>query len=149
MKHVAILDAGRLAGHEAPEGSARLSADSPEAPLGPVDLDPASEALGGIDANCAEGAPHRIPWENLKPIIYHDGQDLAPVARRAAGRRESPRAGFHFSEAAGDEGELVELKVKVGPGMRESPLAPGRAARAGSSRREPGASIAEDASCEG
>ena len=148
MKHVAILKADRRAGRAARLSSDCRSADSPERPLGPIEFDPASEAFDATDAKNAEGGPHRFPWENLKPIIYHNAQDLTPEAHRAPGRRESRRAGFHFSEATGDEGELVELKVKAEPGMTESSLAPDRAARAGSSFHEPGAWMVEDASCD-
>jgi D-alanine-D-alanine ligase len=148
MKHVAILEADRRAGRAARLSSDCRAADSPGRPLGPVEFDPASEAFEGIDAKNAEEGPHPIPRENLKPIIYHNAQDLTPEARRAPGRRESRRAGFHSSEATGDEGELVELKVKAEPGMTESSLAPDRAARAGSSFDEPGAWMVEDASCD-
>jgi D-alanine-D-alanine ligase-like ATP-grasp enzyme len=148
MKHVAILKADRRAGRAALLSSDCRSADSIERPLPPAELDRASEASGATDAKCAEDGPHRFPWENLKPIIYHDAQDLTPEARRALGRRESRSAGLRFSEAAGDEGELVELKVKAEPGMTEMSLAQDRAARAGSSFHEPGAGMVEDAWCD-
>jgi hypothetical protein len=148
MKHVAILKADRRAGRAAWLSSDRCAADSLDRPLGHVGFDPASQAFDGTDAKNAEGGLHRFPWENLKPIIYHNAQDLTPEARRAPGPRESRRAGLHFSEATGDGGELVELTVRAEPGMTESSLAPGRAARAGSSFHEPGAGKVEDASCE-
>jgi D-alanine-D-alanine ligase len=141
MKHVAILEADRRAGRAARPGSL-------ERRLGRVELDPAAEAFDATDAKNAEGGRHRFPWENLKPILYHNGQDLTPEARRAPGRRESRSAGFRFSEATGDEGERVELKVKAEPGMTESSLAPDRAARRGSLFREPGARVVEVASCD-
>jgi|HubBroStandDraft_1064217.scaffolds.fasta_scaffold620132_2 D-alanine-D-alanine ligase-like ATP-grasp enzyme len=149
MKHVAILKADGRAGRAARLSSGRRAADPRERPLAHVGFDPASQAFEGTDAKNAEGGPHRFPWENLKPIIYHNVQDLTPEARRAPGRRESRRAGLHFSEATGDGGELVELKVKAEPGMTVLSLAPGRAARAGSSFHEPGAGMVEDASCGG
>jgi hypothetical protein len=149
MKHVAILEADRRGGREALPSSDCRSADSFERSRCPVEFDPPSAAFDGIDAKNAEGGAHQSPWENLKPIIYHSGHYLMPEARRAAGRRESRSAGLRFSEATGDEGELVELKVKAEPGMRESSLAPDRAACAGSSFHEPGVGMVEDASCEG
>jgi len=148
MKHVAILEADRRAGRAARLSSDCRSADSLERPLGPVESDPASEAFDGNDAKNAEGRPHHIPQENLKLNIYHHAQNLAPEAHRAPGRRESRRAGLHFSEAAGDGGELVELKVRAEPGMTESSLASDRAARAGSPVHEPGGWMVEDASCD-
>jgi D-alanine-D-alanine ligase len=148
MKHVAILEADRQAGRAARLSSDCRSADWLERPLGPVEFDPASEAFDGTDAKNAEVGPHHIPSENLKPNIYHNVQNLTSEAYRAPGRRESRRAGLHFSEAAGDDGELVDLKVKAEPGMTESSLAPDRAARAGSSFDEPGAWMVEDASCD-
>jgi len=147
MKHVAVLEADGRAGRAAPLSSGCGSADSLE-PLGHVEFDPASEAFDGIDAKNAEGGPRHIPSENLKPNIYHNAQDFALRAHRAHGRRESRRAGFHFSEATGDEGELVDLKVKAEPGMTESSLAPDRAARASLSFHELVAWMVEDASCD-
>jgi D-alanine-D-alanine ligase len=148
MKHVAVLEADRRAGRAAPLSSDCRSADSLERPLGRSEVDPASEAFDAIDAKNAEGGPHRIRSENLKPNIYHDAQDLTPKAHRAPGRRESRRAGLRFSEATSDEGELVDLKVKAEPGMTETSPAPDRAARAGSSFHEPGAWMVENASCD-
>jgi D-alanine-D-alanine ligase-like ATP-grasp enzyme len=148
MKHLAIMEAERRAGRAAPLGSDRRSVDSSERPLRLVEFDPAAEAFDATDAKNAEGGPHCFPWENLKPIVYHNAQDLTPDAHRAPGRRESRRAGSHFSKATGDEGELVELKVKAVPGMTESSPVSDRAARAGSSLHEPGAWMVEDASCD-
>ena len=148
MKHIAILEADRRAGRAAPPSADRRSADLAERPLGLVEFDPAAEAFDATDAKNAEGGPYRFPWENLKQIIYHNAQDLTPEAHRAPGRRESRRAGSHLSKATGDEGELVELKVKAVPGMTESSPVSDRAARAGSSFHEPGAWMVEDASCD-
>jgi hypothetical protein len=83
MKHVAILKADRRAERAGRLNSDCCSSDSLERPLGPVEVDPADEAFDATSAKNAEGGPHRFRWENLKPIIYHNAQDLTPEARRA------------------------------------------------------------------
>jgi D-alanine-D-alanine ligase len=141
MEHVTVLLIDRRPERAAPRSSDCGLADSLERPLAAIEFDPAS---GAFDANAANYADH-IPSGILKPKIYHDDQHLTPRAHRAPGRRESPRAGFHFREATGEQSELVGLQVNAQPSMS---LAPDMAAHAGSSFHEPVAWMAEDASCD-
>jgi D-alanine-D-alanine ligase len=148
MKQVAVLRAGSRAGRATPLGTDRGSADCRERSAGPIQIDAASEAFGGYDANYAKYGPHQIPSErNFKPNIYYKAQDFTLRAHQALGRRGVRRADFHFAEAAGDEGELVGLEVNTGPGMTETSLAPEMAVHAGLSFDEPVGWAVEDASC--
>ena len=133
MKHVAHMRADRRAGRAAP--------------LGQIMSGPASPAFEGIEPpKYAKDGPLHVGLENLKPIIYYKAQDSTPGAHRAQGRCGASRADIRLSGATGDEGEFVGLNTE--PGMTETSLAPEMAADAGSSFGEPGAFMAEDASCD-
>jgi D-alanine-D-alanine ligase len=147
MKHDAVLG-DRGAGPAAPPGSDCSPPDSRDRPLRRLGLDAASEAFEGYVANYAKGALRHVPSGNLKQNIYYKAQDFARGARRARGRRGLSRAAFRFTEAAGDEGELVGLEVNTEPGMSETLLVPEIAVLAGSSFDEPLGWVVEDASCD-
>jgi D-alanine-D-alanine ligase len=144
MKHDAILRAEWGAGAAPPPGSDCGSADSRDRPLGPIGIDRASEAFEGYDANYAKAGLRHIPSHSLKPNIYYEAQDFA---RGVRGRRGLSRAAFRFTQATGDEGEIVGLEVDAEAGMTEMSPAPEIAAHTGSSF-EPHGRAAEGASCD-
>jgi D-alanine-D-alanine ligase-like ATP-grasp enzyme len=99
----------RVAGMRADQQAERA------APLGQIKSDPASQAFEGIEASkYAKGRPLHVASENLKPNIYYKAQDSTLGAHRAQGQCGVSRADIRFSGATGDEGELVDLEVKLG-----------------------------------
>jgi D-alanine-D-alanine ligase len=143
MKYDAILRADWRAGPLAPSGSDRRSAHSRDREFGPIGIDRASEAFEGYNANYPKGGLRHIPSDSLKPNIYYKAQDFA---RGVWGRRGLSRAAFRFTQATGDEGEIVGLEVNAKAGMTEMSAVPEMAAHAGSSSEPPGR-VVEEATC--
>jgi D-alanine-D-alanine ligase-like ATP-grasp enzyme len=144
MRHDAILIAHWRADPSSPSGSDCGSAHLRDRGLASLGFERASEAFEGYGANYGKGGLRHITSDSLKPNIYYKAQDLA---RGVRGRSGLSRAAFRFTQATGDEDEIVGLEVNAEPGMTEMSPVPVIIVPAGSSF-EPHGRAVEDPSCD-